>query len=279
MDLANTEPEPARMFFRAAYEPLDGKMVFAKRFVYIVGGYQYFCPAKTLAEFLFAEHRFRYQAQLMDSAIESIEETSGEDTYQAEREWEDARLEQLQDIGRGYIERERTLFLKESAMTGILEQAWIGTQSKPTWYLSSGLVSECIGMGGCCTRGCGCCKKRLASLSRHGMSGHCSLACVCCQEYKGYFLDNDTVNSMDQEYKDALEGDNPFFLGRLASAFFDPLLFSDQQSFISYPTTETGDVEEIEDVFVEPSLPPPPYESDDEAYHRCHRGSICSLGR
>lgn len=56
----------------------------------------------------------------------------------------------------------------------------------PDWYLSEWLRRDCVGRGGCCGRGCGCCEKARSHKDREWKYGHCTGACGCCMRTKGF---------------------------------------------------------------------------------------------
>lgn len=54
------------------------------------------------------------------------------------------------------------------------------------WFTSPGLQSRCIELGGCCSRGCGCCyKPRTTGIYGWEKGSHCTPACACCGRYNG----------------------------------------------------------------------------------------------
>lgn len=51
-----------------------------------------------------------------------------------------------------------------------LKEIYDKIRQNPTWYLQPELIKDCIGINGCCSRGCGCCEKRhLNSARRNGI--------------------------------------------------------------------------------------------------------------
>lgn len=60
------------------------------------------------------------------------------------------------------------------------------SSQKNFWFMSPGLRSRCIELGGCCSRGCGCCcKPRTWGMYGWESGSHCTPACACCGEYNG----------------------------------------------------------------------------------------------
>lgn len=225
MDLTNTSRNNSRYFFREYYyRNSAGRKFYNKNFKYHIEKRAYDCPASILVELLYAEHQFRYQAQLMDGWRErTINEASSEHIDGDPFDLQDSYRGDFSQICQIYVERERTLYLKERALPNpTLAKVYRSVRDDPGWYLGTYPVAECAAMGGCCARNCGCCVKRLHNLPRRGISGHCSLACACCERIKGCTIDGERVASMDEEYKKALESDNPAFLARIAHAYFQP---------------------------------------------------------
>lgn len=79
--------------------------------------------------------------------------------------------------------------VRASMQDGTLTRAIDFWRSQPRWHMHRILVEYCIGMGGCCARGCGCCDKRQSLLvDRRFAAGHCTLKCSCCEKARGYRL-------------------------------------------------------------------------------------------
>ncbi|KAJ5363303.1 hypothetical protein N7541_004147 [Penicillium brevicompactum] len=79
--------------------------------------------------------------------------------------------------------------VRASMQDGTLTRAMDFWRSQPRWHMHRILVEDCIGMGGCCARGCGCCDKRQSLLvDRRFAAGHCTLKCSCCEKARGYRL-------------------------------------------------------------------------------------------
>lgn len=225
MDLTQADRSSSSLFFREYLRESEGALFFSRRFRYKLGVYEYDCPASILAELVFAEHQFRYQAQLMDGLTKrTIKEPSSNGfTAGTQTDCHHNHLKEVQEIRRIYVEREMTLYLKEAALPAMtLAPLYNYIRTNPRWYLGKWMVSECAARGGCCSRGCDCCSKRLLRMHLRSMSGHCSLACPCCERTKGSVIDSDRVALLDQRYKEALESDNPAFLARIASNYFAP---------------------------------------------------------
>ena len=208
MNLINMVPKTSQLLFLERHKISTG--AFAWKFSYVFGETTYICPSSILAELLFAEYKFRYQAQLRGS----LENDNTEEDPNAEDE----------GIAIKYDELEHNLYLKESALPDSnLKKLYDSLRKDPSWYLRKGLIEDCAARGGCCARKCGCCAKRLKDLPRKGISGHCSLACPCCDKKGGRNPGSESVATMDRQYKEALGSENPFHLARIASLYFDEL--------------------------------------------------------
>lgn len=205
-------PKKSHLLFREWLYTNTG--AFAWLFSYDFNGKDYECPSSLLAELLFAEYKFRYQAQLKASLKKN-------------------NADENRAIDIQYDELENDLYLKEAAMPEWpLKTLYDSLREEPAWYLRTGLIDDCAARGGCCARKCGCCVKRLQNLPRKGISGHCSLACPCCDKKEGQNPGSERVATMHRQYKKALEGDNPFHLARLASLYFaklEPFSYSERQ--------------------------------------------------
>lgn len=207
-ELGSIVSEHPNLLFREWYKESTGTC--EPRFIYTVGGKTYSCATSILAELLFAEHQFRYQAELKACYVRPKIPKNGL-----------AYHDGFDGIADRYVEREKSLYLKESSIPhSPLKQLYISLRRDPGWYLREELVEDCAVGGGCCGEECGCCAKRLTQLPRKGMSGHCSLACQCCGRRRGRIPSSQLVDALDKEYKKTLESDNSTFLAYIASAHF-----------------------------------------------------------
>lgn len=224
IDLTNTSHKESEYFFREYYSTNSaGRKFYNKSFKYQIEKNDYDCPARILVELLYAEHQFRYQAQLIDGWRERTTNEHSSEHVNEGANLHDSYRGDFPQICQIYIERERTLYLKERELPNLtLAKVYRSVRDDPGWYLGTYPVAECAAMGGCCGRSCGCCVKRLPHLPRRGISGHCSLACACCERTKGCIVDSDRVAAMDEQYNKALESDNPSFLARIANSYFRP---------------------------------------------------------
>ncbi|CAG8105330.1 unnamed protein product [Penicillium salamii] len=251
MDFTSSWPPTSKYFFRETYTRVNDKNCHNGMFRYDYEGMEYNCPGSILVDLLFAEHQFRYQVQLMNNWMQrSTEEILSESKTRRQTHPDDMSYAEFQKISRICAEYERSLYLKERALPiSNIAVIYHSVRNDPRWYLGEYPVAECVAMGGCCARSCGCCEKRLPHLPRRGMSGHCSLACACCERTKGYSFDVDRLALTDQEYKEALESENPAFLTRIAHSYFHPSDATVKDAGTALGTRFSGEVAH-----------PPPYE-------------------
>lgn len=68
----------------------------------------------------------------------------------------------LESTRKEYWFIEREIYAKEASLpVRPLRKAYRSWRSNPAWYLHPYLVDRCVGFGGCCSRDCGCCERRL----------------------------------------------------------------------------------------------------------------------
>lgn len=178
---------------------------FMYRFDFEIGGEIFECPSNLLSDFLFAEYQLRAITQLKD--------------YYQENNSKYARYY----VRKNCEPLEMNFYMKEFALPYNISPMREFASRDPGWYLKGHLTHHCARSGGCCGKGCDCCKKRLRNLPRAGLSGHCTWACLCCRERKDiseYFPDDKEINHIEDEFKAAVGSDNPVFLLRLADAYF-----------------------------------------------------------
>lgn len=120
-----------------------------------------------------------------------------------------------------FIERE--IYTKEALLpVGPLRKAYLLWRSNPTWYLHPRLIDRCAGYGGCCSRDCGCCERRLHVADRRRAAGHCTANCGCCAEARGFELQdlNDCTRMMNLYNLPNQKGSNDDYYNRLSRAYF-----------------------------------------------------------
>lgn len=101
-----------------------------------------------------------------------------------------------------------------------LKKVYDKIRQNPTWYLHPDLVKDCIGVGGCCSRGCGCCKKRYENSAKGYGIGHCTSQCKCCEIHRGFGFTSEEHDEIYQSLQQALSSPNPAYLLTITEAFF-----------------------------------------------------------
>lgn len=127
-----------------------------------------------------------------------------ESTYNELEEIE-AKTLQVREMYLAHGERMRLLWLKyknnafsREVLMGQKPQYRLLCGRQPYFWVQT--RNQCSESGGCCGRECGCCKKALKVVIKHGSSlfgprwktktgiyGHCTAECGCCIRYKGCY--------------------------------------------------------------------------------------------
>ena len=280
IDIRETTPGRSPYFFKEYWETKTGK--FAHKVKYLFDSTEYDCPTGIITDLLWAEYKLRYQEQLIQSWMPQWVNHCGIRNIKPDSKWDSEPdfpshlrsfdMDVFYSIRSTYVKLLRVMHLKEAALPyGTLKSLYDSLREDPAWYLRKSLVEECAASGGCCGRKCGCCAKRLRTTIRKGMNGHCSLACKCCQDHQGCVLETPELNEMDQQYKKALESDNPFYFLCIASAYFAPLAqqryrcdnrqTSAKTENSDTPEKEPGGGSALERPTDDSEMSPPPYES------------------
>ena len=92
--------------------------------------------------------------------------------------------------------------LREQFHCQYLKRALDLWRSEPTWYLHKVLCDDCVDRGGCCSRGCGCCRTRALQVgsTRQLAVGHCTVECGCCQDARGFALSEEAKGFARERY-------------------------------------------------------------------------------
>lgn len=192
---------------------------FAGELEYYIDGTKHRCPSSLLSELLLAECLLRGAAQTRDRYIEELGTTGFMDGEEPQTTQQKALCNALEEIGAKYFMLETSLYLKEAAVSGWpLINLYDSVRKDPGWYLREELVKDCVARGGCCSRKCDCCVKRVKNLPRKGISGHCSFECFCCHKSKKSSPLPTYIQIMEDDYR--IELDNALFLARMADAYF-----------------------------------------------------------
>ncbi|PKY09382.1 hypothetical protein P168DRAFT_287404 [Aspergillus campestris IBT 28561] len=96
--------------------------------------------------------------------------------------------EELDDPDIEYWRQERQTYVAESQCPwGPFLRGFFSYRQQQMWFLAEWLTADCAGRGGCCARGCGCCKRERSKTRAHRF-GHCTTMCGCCQRRRGFQL-------------------------------------------------------------------------------------------
>lgn len=165
---------------------------------------------KRMRTLMVVETRLREVTQLemslRERLHEHLENTPAEDTSADERAAFFEELDKyLVNCWKEYWSLERAWWREKTRLPdGPLTRAIHFWRSQPSWYMHPVLVENCIGLGGCCSRQCGCCSNRENMLvGRPFAAGHCSFECHCCEVARGYKLSSDWTAT----YSDWPEGE------------------------------------------------------------------------
>jgi hypothetical protein len=133
-------------------------------------------------------------------------------TFEEEKVYET----ELQTLRRTYMTIEHT---ESMIPLGPLRKYYDSLRQDPVWYLRRELVQDCITRGGCCSRGCGCCKNRLSTTEYSKGIGHCTAACYCCSAVRGSDYHPDITLSILSFLRPRLEK-NPAYFIEMVEAYF-----------------------------------------------------------
>ena len=128
--------------------------------------------------------------------------------------------EELETVKRNHSQNEQKMFADESMIPpGPLKRDYDAMRQDPAWYLRKELIEDCFGRGGCCARGCDCCRNRASASYKRGV-GHCTTDCGCCASERGFEYTagekQETVEQLDK----MLRSRNPSYIVKMAEAYF-----------------------------------------------------------
>ncbi|CAG7941149.1 unnamed protein product [Penicillium nalgiovense] len=172
------------------------------------------------ADLIIAEYKFRQtlqQKETLERNIRALEKLP-------ENDEDEKRLElchkELETVKRNHSQNEQKMFADESMIPpGPLKRDYDAMRQDPTWYLRKELIEDCVSRGGCCARGCDCCKNRAVAYYKRGV-GHCTADCGCCASERGFeYTVGEKQQTVDQLDK-MLRSRNPSYVVKMAEAYF-----------------------------------------------------------
>lgn len=127
--------------------------------------------------------------------------------------------EEISKLNKEYWKLERRWWqirasFKDTSLTRGIE-LW---RSHPKWYMHRVLREDCVGRGGCCGRGCGCCSNRQNIPERKFAAGHCTVECACCEQARGFELDSDQKAQIQEAFKLDRAGPGAWYYNRIKLA-------------------------------------------------------------
>ncbi|CAG7971468.1 unnamed protein product [Penicillium salamii] len=169
----------------------------------------------TAIDVIITEHALREQVQREEAM--NIRAASSEKLMAAE--------DQKPQSSNVKLNLEHALYRAVSMLEPPDKIAYDALRRDPNWFMSEGLVEDCIDSGGCCSRQCGCCAWR-RPLGAHKGKGHCTSECWCCIRFRGYELSENQKEEIRENMKFRLRSrkcltSSPYLL-RMATWFFYP---------------------------------------------------------
>lgn len=123
--------------------------------------------------------------------------------------------EELGDLSKEYWQQERQIYAVESRCPwGPFLRGFFSYRRQQMWFLTEWMAADCAGRGGCCGRGCGCCK-RPRSTTRARRFGHCTAMCGCCERQRGFLLTTQDRKLMQPPFNLVGTGDDTYSRGLL----------------------------------------------------------------
>ncbi|OQE19758.1 hypothetical protein PENFLA_c018G09946 [Penicillium flavigenum] len=173
-----------------------------------------------LADVIIAEYKFRQTLQQKETLERNIRALG----KLPENDEDEKRLqlcyEELETVKRNHSQNEQKMFADESMIPpGPLKRDYDAMRQDPTWYLRKELIEDCASRGGCCARGCDCCKYRAFAYYRRGV-GHCTAGCGCCASERGFEYTAGEKEQTVEQLDTMLRSRNPSYVVKMAEAYF-----------------------------------------------------------
>lgn len=150
------------------------------------------------------------QVRILTTKSEMQPTTTAEEQAQLAA-WKD----ELEALDIEYWRQERQIYAVESRCPwGPFLRGFFSYRREQMWFLTEWMTADCAGRGGCCGRGCGCCK-RARSTTRSRRFGHCTSMCGCCQRNRGFVLTAQDRKLMQPPFDIMGKGDDTYSRGLL----------------------------------------------------------------
>lgn len=136
-----------------------------------------------------AEHDLRMLVQreeALERKVKALVKTASIDDKLDQTQLEEIKTE-LQGLQPKITMHEYYLYRAEGELSPAFGSLYTKLRLNPKWFMRPGMVSDCANRGGCCSRGCGCCERRLLGNREKGV-GHCTTECSCCENFRGFAL-------------------------------------------------------------------------------------------
>ncbi|CRL25255.1 unnamed protein product [Penicillium camemberti] len=173
-----------------------------------------------LADLITSEYKLRQtlqQKENLEENIRALEKIPGncEDKKQLQQYYEE-----LEIIKRDHSKNGQTMFANESMFPpGSLKRNYDAMREDLAWYLRQELVQDCISRGGCCARGCDCCRNRATARYERGV-GHCTGGFGCCSSERGFEYTAEEKQQTADQLNSMLLAPNPSYIIKMAEAYF-----------------------------------------------------------
>lgn len=179
------------------------------------------CGVRVFVDITLAESELResvQRAERLEDRLRMLQKTmSGDDETKKLYKCD----EELNTLRKTIDLKQQDLCDKESLLPRKpLKDTYDKIRQNPAWYLDEEFVKDCIGRGGCCSRGCRCCEKRHLGSERRKGIGHCTVECGCCASYRGYDYTEEERKDLAKRFSEMLWDPNPSHLLAMTEAYF-----------------------------------------------------------
>lgn len=132
---------------------------------------------------------------------------------------------QLADVSNELYVRNHELFMVECQLPGPVMNKLYHSYKRPRWYMHESLVSNCVDLGGCCSRDCGCCATRVPNLNANNVkavrgAGHCTVECNCCSNALGLNLTVAQKDQLREDFEKSLNDRDATLVEKVVPCYF-----------------------------------------------------------